>query len=264
MRRTASPGRLEAAAPALERPEGALAPAPDFARLSRAALSAMADAGHEAIDCYRVLAKTRDNVVGEILRGQGTFYEWNHYPDGDVYDFESHAQYYYHAHPKAERPGEHGHLHTFLRPKGMPKGIKPTPVAGHAPPADPNDALSHLVAISMNESGYAIQLFSTNRWVTGETWYAAPDVIAMLDHFVIDLARPSWAVNRWITAMLRLFRPQIEALLIERDRVVAAWQRRHPESDVLEDRRLEVTSKVEISVDEQMRGILAALKRPRR
>jgi len=237
---------------------------PDLRGLSRAVLSVMAEAGREVVDCYRVLAKSGDNVVGEILRGQGEFYEWTHYPKGDVYDHESHAQYYYHAHPKAERPGEHGHFHTFLRSKGMPKGIRPAPVAEYARPADANDALSHLVAISMNDGGHATQLFTTNRWVTGETWYAARDVIAMLDNFAIDLARPSWPVNRWITAMLRLFRPQIETLLIERDRVVGAWERRAPKGDVFEDRRLEVPATVEISVDDQVRRIAAALRRHRR
>lgn len=257
-------GRVESGAPRLNRKPATVLPPLDFSRLGRAVLRKMADAGYEVIDCYRVLAKSGDNVVGEVLRGQGTFYEWNHYPENDVYDFESHAQYYYHAHPKDERPGEHGHFHTFLRPKGMPKGIKPAPVPDYTPPAEPNDALSHLVAISMDERGIAAQLFTTNRWVTAETWYAAADVAAMLDRFVIDLAQPSWPVNRWITAMLRLFRPQIEALLLERDRVIAERERRHPELDVFEDRRVEVTSKIDISVEDQLQSILAALKRPHR
>jgi len=60
------------------------------------------------------------------LRGGGVFYEWNHYPEGDVYDPDSHAQYYYHAHPPQLRGGdEHGHFHTFLRPRGMPSGTMP-------------------------------------------------------------------------------------------------------------------------------------------
>jgi hypothetical protein len=232
--------------------------------MPRPALAALVEAGQEVIDCYRVLAKSGDNVVGELLRGERTFYEWTHYPDGDVYDFESHAQYYYHAHPKHERPHEHGHFHTFLRPRGMPKGVMPVPIPGHVPPGRPDEALSHLVAVSMNDKGSATQLFTTNRWVTGETWYAARDVIAMLDRFAVDLVRPSWIVNRWLTAMLRLFRPQIEALLLERDRVIGEWRRHHPRSDVFEDRALEVTSKLEVSVEDQMRSAYAALKRPRR
>ncbi len=54
----------------------------------------------------RVVAKTGGNIVGEALRGQGTFYEWNHYPKGDVYDSETHPQYYYHAHAAGQRKGD--------------------------------------------------------------------------------------------------------------------------------------------------------------
>src|SRR3546814_7453899 len=76
----------------------------------------MAAAGAEAVDVHRVLAKTGDNLVGELLKNNGTFYEWDHYPPGDVYDHETHGQYYYHAHAADQRfDGEHGHFHTFVR-----------------------------------------------------------------------------------------------------------------------------------------------------
>ena len=97
---------------------------PDLKDCSGDELKAMAAAGAEVLECYRVLRQTSDNVVGEALRDGGTFYELDHYPAGDVYDWETHSQFYYHSH----RPGEHGHFHTYLRPKGMPSSIKPTPV----------------------------------------------------------------------------------------------------------------------------------------
>ncbi len=104
----------------------------------------------------------------------------------------------------------------------------------------------------MTREGMPDRLFTTNRWVTGETWYAADDVIALLDRFEIDLADPSWPLNQWISAMLVLFRPQIEQLIRERDRAVEAWQTRHPERDVYEDRELEVTSSRSISLGHQL------------
>jgi len=61
--------------------------------------------------------------------------------------------------------------------------------------------------------GDPIGLFYVNRWVTDETWYPAEAVIAMLDRFAIDHVFPNWAVNRWLTALLRLYRPHIEALI---------------------------------------------------
>ncbi|MGH6662348.1 MAG: DUF6969 family protein [Rhodospirillales bacterium] len=224
----------------------------------------MSRAGAQILECYRVLRKSDANIVGEVLRGHGEFFEWDHYPPGDVYDHDTHAQYYYHTHPpegRAKKFGsEHGHFHTFLRPKGMPTKVKPAPVPDYKQPEGDNDALTHFVAIAMDRAGFPIRLFTTNRWVTGETWYEAKSVIAMLDRFIIDLAHPSWPVNMWISAMLRLFGPDIEALLVERDRAIDDWQRRHPGDNVYEDRRLEITSIRDISVDVQIARVQEALR----
>jgi Domain of unknown function (DUF6969) len=250
----------------------------DLARLSRAELEAMAAAGDEVLECRRVLARTDDTVVSEALRGAPGLVEWNHYPAGDVYDPLTHAQYFYHAHSAMQRgAGEHGHFHTFLRPRGMAPGTRPlimpelaiadAPAAPVAPPAPQpnqgadNDEFSHLVAIAMDAAGAPIRLFTTNRWVTGETWYAAADVAAMLERFVVDLARPSWPLNRWLTAMFRLFRPQMAALIHARDEAVMAFRRRHRgKVHVFEDRRLEIPSALEIDVEEHIRRVALALK----
>ncbi len=256
------------------------APMIDFVRLGRAELAKMAACGHEILEIERILAKTGVNVVGETLQGSDLFYEWTHYPGGDVYDPESHGQFFYHAHPAGGRLPEHGHFHAFMRPRGMESGTVPlmlpelaiadapsqpdSPVMG--PAAQPNqgsdnDKPSHLVAIGMDAAGRPIRLFTTNRWVTGETWYAAPDVIAMLDRFVIDLARPSWALNRWITAMFGLFRPQMAELVAARDATIMHWRRRHRgKVHVFEDRRLEITSSVDIDIAAQLTAVEHALK----
>jgi hypothetical protein len=233
----------------------------DFSQLSDGQLETMAEAADVVIDCHRVLAKTGDNIVGELLRDVETFQEWDHYPDGDVYDHETHSQFFYHAHPQQDRPGEHGHFHTFLRPKGMPEGIEPAPLPDFEPPEDPDDALSHLVAISMDRYGVPIRLFTANRWVTADVWYAAEDVIRMIDRFEIDLAHPSWPVNRWITGMVRLFQPQIALLIRERDRAVADWAQRHPDRNAFEDRDLEITAVFPISIDDQVAAINAEIER---
>ena len=227
-----------------------------IADLPHERLETMRDAGDRALECLRVLALTDDNIVGELIKNEETFYEWNHYPDGDVYDPVSHSQYYYHAHLPEERSGEHGHFHTFLRPKGMPGGMKSAPVDDYEAPRDPDDALSHLVAISMNAAGLPIRLFVTNRWVTGEIWYIADDVCRMLDCFAIDHAQPSWPVNMWVSAMVQLFDPQIRALVAARDVAVAAWRDGHPGANVFEDRDFEVAAALDIDIDAQ-RGAIA-------
>ncbi|HSO43071.1 MAG TPA: hypothetical protein VLR47_09580, partial [Rhodospirillales bacterium] len=119
--------------------------------------------------------------------------------------------------------------------------------------------LSHLVAISMDGAGYPLRLFTTNRWVTGETWYAAADVIRMLDRFVIDLAYPSLPVNIWITAMIRLFRPEIEALVRERDAALQERAATRTEGGAHEDRTIEVVSSLPISVEDQVERVAKAL-----
>jgi hypothetical protein len=227
-------------------------------RQPRQRLIAMAEAGAVIEDSYRVLAKAGTNIVAQCLAHQGTFYELDHYPKGDVYDAEFHAQYYYHAH-RADS-GEHGHFHTFLRAKAMPRHVKPVAYAGKAKRPTGSDALAHLIAISMNRPGFPMGLFTTNRWVTGETFYPAGDVIEMLDRFQIDHTFPCLAVNRWITAMVDLFRPQIEALVTARDEMVAQWAQAHPDRDVYEDRELEITSIIDIDADGQIAAVRAALE----
>lgn len=213
-------------------------------------LEAMLAAGYEVRECRRVLVKAGLNIVGEILRGEGTFYEDRHYPQGDVFDADSHAQYYYHAHRAGS--GEHGHFHTFVRAAGLPAAMQPLPGGGGEP-------LTHLVAISMDAHGEPTHLFTTNRWVTNESWYAADDVIGVLNRFAIDHAKPSWPTNRWIGAMLSLFHPQAAQLLRERDGAVAAWRLAHPEADAFEDRKLEITSIAPINVDRQIAAVEIAL-----
>jgi len=215
-------------------------------------LDAMLAAGRDVLRWRRILTKTSDNVVGEVLKHEGSFYILDHYPKGDVFDPDSHAQWYYHAHDKKERPGEHGHFHTFLRGGGMPDGIKPAALPDFEPKTDRHDLVCHLIAVSMDRSGWPVGLFTTNRWVTGETWYAAHDVCAMLDGFDMQMNKPSWPVNRWLTGMLRLFRPQIEVLLQQRDERVRAWQHEHPDVNTFEDRKLEVTSQLPVDVEAQV------------
>ena len=227
----------------------------DFNILSAQELETMAEAGREVANWQQVLAKTGDTVVGELLRTRDTFYQFDHCPPGDIYDRERHAQYYYHAH----RPGEHGHFHTFLREKGIPTDCHPVDQSEADYMKQRDDTYSHLVAISMDRKGFPIGLFTTNRWVTAENWYAADDVSAMLDRFEIDHAQPSWPVNRWIGAMFRLFRPQIVELVRVRDAVVADWQEKHWDRDVFEDRDLDIPSRIDISVDQQISDVQAAL-----
>ena len=233
--------------------------------VGRAEIEPMVAAATVIADCRRELAARDRDILREVMAREATVSEWRHYPDGDVYDPKSHAQYFYHVHPVIGRPvREHGHFHTFLRAEGMPAGTAPlilpevavADVPALPPQAPPlkrgsREEVSHLVAIAVDCRGEPIRLFTTNRWVTGETWYRAEDVIRMLDRFAITVVEPSETLNRWVCAMLRLFRPQIAALLRMRDETVMAWRRRR-RTQVFEDPALEITSSLDIGFDAQL------------
>jgi hypothetical protein len=232
-------------------------------RVSQAEIEQMIAAATTIRDCRRDLAARNTDLVGEVT-GSSTICAWRHYPDGEVFDATSHAQYFFHTHaPDSRPPSERGHFHTFLRAEGMPGGVVPLLLPELAvadvlapPQAAPlkrgkRDEVSHLIAIAIDVRGEPIRLFTTNRWVTGETWYRAEDVTRMLDRFVIAEREPSAVLNRWIGAMVHLFRPQIAALLQARDETVMAWRRRR-RTHVFEDPRLEITSSLDIQLDTQL------------
>jgi hypothetical protein len=231
-----------------------------------------AEAAETLRECRAVLAARGSTVIREV-QGAGTagMVDWRHYPDGEVYDPGSHAQYFYHRHPgpSRTRPAqkiEHGHFHLFLRGEGVPAGITPLvapelAVANAPAPSQSaplklggRDEVCHLVALAVDLHGEPLRLFTTNRWVTGETWYRADDVIGMLDRFRLRSERPSSLLNRWLCALVRLFQPEIATLLKDRDRAILE-QRWRWRGNVLEDPRLEITSSIEIDLDARLAGV---------
>ncbi|MGC8536992.1 MAG: DUF6969 family protein [Rhizomicrobium sp.] len=216
-------------------------------------LEQIADAAAEVVNCIRVLEKSGSNLVAEVLGGHD-FIAYDHYPPDDVYDPQSHAQYYFHAHPPDRGPrSNYGHFHTFLGSAAISDQV--SAVSGLPQKAAP----AHLIAISMSREGRPVGLFTTNLWVTAEPWCCADDLIGKLDRFVIDLAKPSWPLNRWISAMLVLYRHEISSLIRARDARIAAWQQTHPDTNAVDDRRLEVTSGHPIDLDLKLAEIRTAL-----
>lgn len=213
--------------------------------LRRSELRGLYDAAAKAIECAAALADAGKNPVTEVLGGAREVEEWAHFPAGDVIDPDTQSRFYYHAHALKERAaGEHGHFHTFVHADST-----------HA------DAVTHLIGISADASGRLIRLFTTNRWVTGEVWQEADSAIRLLDRFDITVAAPSRELNRWISAIVRLFRPQIVDLIRARDTTIAQWRAAHPGRDVFEDRELQVTSEMPVDFLAQVSAVEAALAR---
>lgn len=219
--------------------------------LDTVSLEAMQQAALRVRESNRVLIRTGASVLTEVLGGKPLTTDWAHFPDGDIFDQQSASQFYFHAHE--DRSGEAGHFHTFLR----------APAIREITGEDVEDsAVVHLIAVAIDRFGQPVELFTTNRWVTGETWFPAETVIAALERFEIDHAAPSWPLNIWITELLRLFRPDITRLIEERDvfidgRLAAGGSR----EDIFEDRAIEVCSSLRISLDRQFNKLNAELAR---
>lgn len=222
-----------------------------LAQLSRGDLAALAAAGDEVARLEAAM-RAAGTPPAMLLTGGGNPVEFRHYPEGDVYDFASHSQFYYHTH----RGGEHGHVHLFLRPKGMPPGLTPTVAV-----ADGKGAPCHLVAVGFGADGWLAELFTTNRWVTGEAWYEAAAIKRMLPRFSVTTDGPAGVAGRWLTALVTLFRPLIGELADRRDAAVACWSLAHPAGNPLEDAALEITSRAMVSVAEWQAALEKALRK---
>ena len=221
-------------------------------------LLAMHEAASVAVRAMRDLVRRGASVLTEAIAPRASApapacVEWRHYPDGDIFDPRGGGLAYFHAHEAAERvPGELGHFHLFASP--------------HRAPVGERRRFVHLVGLSVDAHGQPMRLFTTNRWVTGEAWREAPAVLRLADRFELDLPRPSRPLNRWLGAMPRLFRPQLERLLAERDQRIAARVREIDPSggsaairQVLEDRTLHVVSECAVSLPGQVAALETAL-----
>jgi hypothetical protein len=224
------------------------------------------DAAATLRECRRVLTASSSTILREVTEGAGDIAAWQRYPAGEVYDPDNHAQYFYHCHTGSAGStagGEHGHFHLFLRAEGIPAGITPlvlpelavanAPVPPQSAPLKRGgrDEVVHLVAIAIDWHGEPVRLFTTNRWVTGETWYCADDVICMLDRFQVGGDMPSAVLNRWVGAVVRLFQPEIAVLLRNRDKAITEWRWRR-RNNVFEDQRLEIASSFAIDLDARL------------
>ena len=190
--------------------------------------SAKARALHEISFCESLLAKGGLNVLGETFRDTSEVAQWEHYPAGDVFDNESGAQWFYHCHAAKEGVVEHGHFHCFLRPQGI------------------DGPIHHLAAVGVDAYGRILRLFTVNQWVVGDDWLDAEGTIGLLPRFDVQMPRPSYLVNRWLTAIFAAYEQEISELIRERDRVLAA-RGQLKDGDAREDRALEVTSEISLA-----------------
>ncbi len=201
-----------------------------------------AEAAAALVAALREMEERGRNIVTTLV-AEAPFVELRHYPEDDVIDHKSHAQYYLHAHRGGR---ESAHIHCFMRATGIPDGVHP--LGSSADDAD-SRTMTHVLAVSLDGNGRPAGLFTTNRWVTGDEWHAAETLVSLLPGMTWRGAKGPRPVNRALTALFVLYRQAIVALLRRRDRKIAAWASRHPGENAFEDREIEVLSTAQLNLE---------------
>jgi hypothetical protein len=186
----------------------------------------LATAASDAVQIALHHAQQGRSLAHAALVGSKHFAELQHYPANDVVDVGHGTRFYYHAH----RAHEHGHFHLFAE--------------GHSP-----GDFMHLAGLSLNAQGQPLRWFTTNAWVTGERWHAAAQVLAAIDTFEVQTRGRLASVARWLTAMVRLFQPQLHRLVRRRDAVMQERSRAQDWQVLCEDRRLAVVTQCNARLD---------------
>jgi len=171
------------------------------------------------------LERAGTTVMDLVRRGQPKT-PWRLYPgEAGIFDRRTHCQFYYHSHEG--RPEEAGHFHT----------VRLFP-----------DHTVHLVAISMAPDGWPQALFTVNQWATGDAWEPAATIARYVREFHVDERRGPREVVRFVNLVFRAFRREIEQLQEEKVAALLDHQRRHPDRNARDDRRLEILSRVSVDV----------------
>jgi hypothetical protein len=194
-------------------------------------------AAQDAVSIPLRYVRSGGSLVTAAMAGARQCVELEHYPRHDVVDKVHGTRLYYHAHGSRRRPdAEHGHFHLFR----------------HG--TQPGDYM-HLVGISLNAVGQPIRLFTTNRWVTGETWHGAAAVEQALARFEVGTLGRLAPVARWATAMVHLYRDQIVQLVHRRDAVMVRRSASVGWDALCEDRRLDVVTQRQISLAQRIQQL---------
>jgi len=197
-------------------------------------LRALKRAGEELLGVMQELQDKGRNVLSELQPNEQGMQQWDHYPADDAFDPVSGYRWYYHAHPEHGRDAEHGHFHLFAA----------------APAKAGKGRYTHLLALAVSPAGLPLRMFTTNRWVTNEVLAPAGQVLRKLQQFALRTPSELELVHRWLAAVLGLFRPQINALLVARDQRLESAQALRP--NVFEDRRTMLLSQCRIDLAQQM------------
>lgn len=224
-------------------------------------ISHMQSAAETLLACYAELATDKSHLLSEILDINAPR-QWAHYPDDDVIDHAGGYQFFYHSHSPEDRDAtaEHGHFHVFARQDVHGPSIDPDVERDFLKrlngeqPADANT--NHLLCVALDAKGVPTSLFTVNRWVTGDHLLSAATTLRLLSGFSVQ-TKHDLRISKWLTALLVLFRPQIEQLLMERDKALWTLAAKRRKSGLLEDESVELLSSIPIDIDLQINWLFS-------
>ncbi len=158
-----------------------------------------------------------------------------HFPGEDVIDSQTGSQYFLHRH-SSEYADDSIHIHFFRRWNPPELNL-----------SEDDTIPTHLAALELSSEGAPLGWFTVNQWVVGDYWQTAEGTIALFENWVItkpDLGRGD-SINpichEWLLAFMQLhLHNMIKNLLEERDQKLDAMVDQNPNSNVLEDRAIEV------------------------
>ncbi|MDH5360768.1 MAG: hypothetical protein OEX03_09400 [Gammaproteobacteria bacterium] len=190
-------------------------------------------AAESVYECLLEFGQQCINPALAVIGDAEAFQSGRHYPEPYL-DFSAQGlRTYYHSHSHPlQAEDEHGHFHLF---------------------ADTGEGCwTHLAALSMDQQGQSRRWLSTNRWVTDECWKAATGMqgfaLPAVDSSKLSL------VERWLYAMLILYRQELNQLWQQRDDYLNSIKK---ETDVLlEDREHYVLAGQEIDLLQKMQQVL--------
>lgn len=212
------------------------------------------DAAHTVIETITQMAQEQRPLMLRVLPDGGESHFWKHYPKGDARDAKTRSRWYYHVHaPGSRDEGEHGHFHLFLHRTQLPKGLEPKvwPPQGE----DCKAHVTHLVGLSIDTVGIPRAWFTVNRFVTNEFLFPADVMIEHLPDFNVDETKEDDLVNRFVTAMVALYREEIAELLRQRDARHAELVAEHGDKGYEKESGVEVLSQIPIDLDAKISSL---------
>ncbi len=207
------------------------------------------DPAAQIIDVYARLAASGRHLLAGVI-GDSAPQAWAHYPADDARDAASGYQWFYHSHSADDRPGseEHGHIHLFARQaawRGKVYFAAERRWRERLGVPGLRARTRHLLCIGFNAKGVPSNLFTVNRWVTGDMLFSAEATLRLLS--AIRLETGNAEVDRLTLALVCLCRPEKGRIMQTRDAVLLDRARRGP--GVFDDSALEVLSEVRIDLD---------------